>query len=187
MNFENNTILEVKVSDKDKNLFALFCDNQVLYLFHKTENKLTKAGFLKNIEMFSKVVNIQFYHQYICISEKYGLNASVINIKNGKIQEFKREDYHADVSAYSTGFIEKDGKILLIHQTQWNRLDITDLETGVLLTERKIKIEVSPDKYDEKTGEKIKGKSISENYLDYFLCKGQSYLQNAHGGGCLYQ
>jgi hypothetical protein len=168
MDFENSTVLEVKVSDKDKNLFALFCDNQVLYLFRRAENKLTKAGFFKNIEMFSKVVNIHFYHPYICISEKYGLNASVINVENGKIQEFKREDYHADVSAYSIGFIEKNGKILLIHQSQWNRLDITDLETGALLTERKIKIDVSPDKYDEKTGKIIKGKRSSENYLDYF-------------------
>ena len=168
MDFENSTILEIKVSDKDKNIFAVFCDNHTLYLADTFSGRVTKTGFFENIKMFSKPVNIDFYHPYICISEKYGLNASVINTETGKIQKFSREDYHADVSAYSTGFIERDDKVLLIHQTRWNRLDITELETEKLLTERDIKIELIPDKYDEKTGETIKGKRKSENYLDYF-------------------
>ena len=168
MDFENSTILEIKVSDKDKNIFAVFCDNHTLYLADTFSGRVTKTGFFENIKMFSKPVNIDFYHPYICISEKYGLNASVINTETGKIQRFSREDYHADVSVYSTGFIERDDKVLLIHQTRWNRLDITELETEKLLTERDIKIELIPDKYDEKTGKTIKGKRKSENYLDYF-------------------
>ncbi len=168
MDFENGTILEIKASNRDKNIFAVFCDSQILYLADRSNGEAVKTGVFKNIKIFSKPVNMDFYYPYICISEKYGLNASVINTETGKIQEFSREDYHADVSVYSTGFIERDGKILLIHQTQWNRLDITDLESGKILTERDIKIELTLDKYDEKTKEIIKGKRKSENYLDYF-------------------
>ena len=168
MNFEKKRVLEIKVSNQNKDIFALFCDDQTLYLADRNSGAVTKAGIFKNIEIFSKPLNIEFYYPYICISEKYGLNASVINLKTGKIERFKREDYHADFSVYSIGFIEREGGILLVHQTQWNRLDITDLETGTLLTEREIKIELTPDRRDEKTKEIIKGKRESENYLDYF-------------------
>ena len=184
MNLGENKVLEIKVSNLDKEIFALFCDDQTLYLADRNSAKLFKTAVFKNIEMLSKPVNIHFYYPYICVSEKYGLNASVINTETGKIQEFGREDYHADVSVYSIGFIEREGRILLIHQTQWNRLDITDLESGNLLTERKIKIEVTPDKYDEKTGGIIKGKRESENYLDYFHSSlhispdGRNFLSN---------
>ena len=184
MNFENGTILEIKPSNRNKNIFAVFCDSQVLYLADVSKEKTVKTGVFENIKMFSKPVNMDFYYPYICISEKYGLNASVINIETGKIQKFSREDYHADVSVYSTGFIERDGKILLIHQTQWNRLDITDLESGEILTKRDIKIELTPDKHNKKTGEIIKGKRKSENYLDYFHSSlhispdGKNFLSN---------
>lgn len=184
MTFENEKVLEIKVSDKEKNIFAVFCDNQVLYLVDNFTGDIIKTVFLKNIEFFTKPVNIHFYHPYICISEKYGLNASVFNINTDRIQEFKREDYHADVSSYSVGFFEREGKILLIHQTQWNRLDITDLETGNILTKRTVKIEKIPDKYNEKSGETIKGEWNYENYLDYFHSSlhispdGKNFLSN---------
>ena len=184
MSFTNKKILEIKVSNIDKDIFALFCDNQILYLADRSKNTLTEAGVFPNIGMFSKPVDINFYYPYICVSEKYGLNASVINLTTKKIQEFRREDYHSDVSVYSTDFIKREGKIFFIHQTCWNRLDITDLETGELLTERKIKIEQIPDRYNEETGETIKGKWESENYLDYFHSSlhispdGKNFLSN---------
>lgn len=168
MKNENFKVLEIKISNKNKNLFSIFGDNKKLYLFNNEENSLKELAFLSNIELINKAINIEFYNTEICVSERYGLNASVVNINTGNIRNFSRKDYHADVSSYSTGFLERDNKILFIHQTEWNRLDITDLESGELLTKRNIKIEFLPEKYNEETKTIMKGERKEENYLDYF-------------------
>ena len=50
----------------------------------------------------------------------------------------------------------------MIHQTQWNRLDITDLTTGQILTERVIRIEkIGVDENNFTLFDK-------ENYEDFF-------------------
>ena len=40
MNFENGTILEIKPSNRNKNIFAVFCDSQVLYLADVSNEEL---------------------------------------------------------------------------------------------------------------------------------------------------
>jgi hypothetical protein len=58
--------------------------------------------------------------------------------------------------------VERGGKVLYICQTQWNRLDIFDAESGENLTEREV--------WTRKTGTDENGSDIyeSRNYLDYF-------------------
>lgn len=79
-----------------------------------------------------------------------GQFGTVINIKTGKLlMELDRGNYYNEVSNFPVAFFDWEGKTLIIHGTDWNRLDITDPLTGENLTKR------------ETDNEK-------ENYLDYF-------------------
>ncbi|MCO7223301.1 hypothetical protein [Pleionea sp. CnH1-48] len=48
-------------------------------------------------------------------------------------------DYHTENTPFPICFIEHEGNNLIVHATDWNRLDITNLETGELLTPRDLK------------------------------------------------
>src|SRR5215208_3851768 len=69
----------------------------------------------------------------------------------------------SDVSSYSIGFLDRDGRTLLVAQTQWNRLDVFDAETGANLTQRDVFIRDSGQRDEQ--GHTIHDRS---NYVDYF-------------------
>jgi hypothetical protein len=100
---------------------------------------------------------------WVCVTERFGVNASLINTATGAVRALSRADYHSDVSSYSMGFLDRDGRALLVAQTQWNRLDVFDAETGANLTGREVFIRDS-GRRDEHGG-KIYDQS---NYDDYF-------------------
>ena len=72
--------------------------------------------------------------------------------------QLDRKNYHVDVCDFPIAFIEQNNRTLLIHATNWNRLDISDPETRQLLTDR------IPTSYK-------KGETQPEHYLDYFHCE----------------
>jgi len=132
--FEDISVLAIQCSNTQDEYYALFCDDKGLY--HGND----KDGFillpvLENISTTDRFIKIYYHYPYICVAERYGVNASVVNIASGQVLNLKRKYYHCDVSSYSIGFVERDGRMLLIHQTEWNRLDMTNFETGELLTE----------------------------------------------------
>src|SRR5436853_2875776 len=47
-----------------------------------------------------------------------------------------REIYHSEHCPFPLAFVQHNTKWLLIHATQWNRLDVSDPATGELLTVR---------------------------------------------------
>ncbi len=48
----------------------------------------------------------------------------------------QRDVHHVEQSSYPLAFIEIQGRCLLVHGTEWNRLDVSDPSTGELLTKR---------------------------------------------------
>ncbi len=134
---ENKNVLSIQCSNTQEEYYALFYNDQGVY-HGNDRNGAALIAELDNIKLLDRPLKMYYHFPYICVSERYGLNAAVVNIADGRVIKFAREDYHCDVSSYSIGFLEWDDRVLLIHQTQWNRLDITDLETGSLLTEREI-------------------------------------------------
>jgi hypothetical protein len=149
--------LAIQHSDKDPNLFALFREDHGLYIYNKQEGSEHLLATLDNISDFTKPIAIYWHAPYICVAEHRGRNAALVldnsvarKINSAAVRLLSREDYHAENSSYSIGFVELDGRTLLIHQTEWNRLDISDAETGACLTEREIS-------YEE-----------HKNYIDYF-------------------
>jgi hypothetical protein len=66
-----------------------------------------------------------------------------------------RGTYHVEHSNFPVAFAQIDGRLLLVHGTDWNRLDVSDPRTGGLLTDR------SPTSYR-------RDEERPEHYLDYF-------------------
>ena len=162
---EGKNVLAIQSSNTQIELFAVFCDDKGLY--HGSD----KDGFvllavLDNIDFLNRPIKIYYHFPYICVTERYGLNAATVSIADRRVTKLMREDYHCDVSSYSVGFLERNGRILLIHQTQWNRLDITDIETGELLTEREIVFRKTGETETNKWG--TSSKMEVKNYIDYF-------------------
>ncbi len=164
----DNTVLDIQSFNDINDTFVLFCSDKKLYLSDKVLKHVKEIAYLPKVNVSDVQIKIYTHYPYVCVSERYGLNAVVVNMQNGTIKDFTREDYHADVSSYSIGFLELNGEPLLIHQTKWNRLDITNLHTGKLLTDREIYcIQISKG-YIDKEGKPVSPKYDEKNYLDYF-------------------
>lgn len=93
--------------------------------------------------------------RFAAVVNRWGLHGVVLNLSSGQIiMNLERGTYCAQYCDFPLIMLDRDNHSLLIHGTDWNRVDITDLDTGKLLTERD-----SP-KY-------VSGQ-IPEHYLDYF-------------------
>lgn len=65
---------------------------------------------------------------------RYGV---VVDLTSGAVtMTLDRGNYHEDVQEYSVAFFLDGDRTLLVHATEWNRLDISDPATGALLTPR---------------------------------------------------
>jgi hypothetical protein len=115
---------------------------------------------------------------WVAVTERFGVNAAVVDTRTGAVRPYQRADYHADVTTYSFGFVHHEGRTVVAAQTEWNRLDLFDAETGELLTEREVA-------YRE-AGHGPDGKMQYEyvNYIDYFHSRldvspaGSTFLSN---------
>ena len=97
------------------------------------------------------MLNIHCFKNYAAIVEARGISGVVFAMDDPQWKmDLSRKDYHCNHCTWPIGFFMRDGKPNLIHATQWNRLDITTLDTGTCITEREI---------DQKE---------KKNYLDYF-------------------
>jgi hypothetical protein len=94
--------------------------------------------------------------RFAAVANRRSVKGAVIDLSTGRTtMSIYREDYYAEHCPFPLAFVQKDSKSLLIHATQWNRLDLSDPETGELLTVRPSpKLEA--------------GKGRPEHYLDYF-------------------
>lgn len=146
-------------SNKEATQFAIFDDQQTLYIYNKQQEQFI-FSITHLYTITSQNILIGINEPFVYIAERFGLNAVVVNLESNSITPFVREDYHASVSSFAVAFIKHQEQVLLLHQTQWNRLDITDLDTGQCLTTREV---YCRDVYTNK------GKEREEkNYLDYF-------------------
>jgi len=128
-------MLAIEASAKVADQYLLFDDTGALWLSHAAGTDIRHIANLSSITAFDKPIEMTLHEPYACVVERFGLHGAVVDLRHGTIREIQREDYHADVSSYSHAFVERDGVCLLLHQTEWNRLDIMDLETGRCLTE----------------------------------------------------
>jgi hypothetical protein len=69
--------------------------------------------------------------------------------------ELNREDYHVNTCIFSIAFFEQLGETLLVHATDWNRLDVSNPANGKLIIQR------PKPQYGQ-------SKTKPLHYLDYF-------------------
>lgn len=93
--------------------------------------------------------------RYASVVEVHGQHGVVIDLTTGRqCMVLVRDDYHNRHCHFPISFARHAGRTVLIHATAWNRLDVSDPATGVLLSTR----EHEPVRKDEQP----------EHYLDYF-------------------
>jgi hypothetical protein len=90
---------------------------------------------------------------FVAVVNDYGRYGQVMDLRSGKVTlTLDGGQYHPETVPLSFAFAEAPGRVIAIHRTAWNRLDVSDPATGELLTDR--------DPTSLRHGNK--------HYLDYF-------------------
>ncbi|MEX1659211.1 hypothetical protein ABZ960_39670 [Streptomyces pseudovenezuelae] len=93
---------------------------------------------------------------FAAVVNDYGRFGEVIDLRTGELTlDLESEGYHSETVPFSLAFGQRLGRCVVIHRTEWNRLDVSDAQTGEPLTARS-----SPAPTD--------GVDLPEHYLDYF-------------------
>lgn len=75
--------------------------------------------------------------RYLAVAETRGRFGLVVHLdKQAVTMTLDRGDYHTERCDFSVAFAEHAGATRLVHATAWNRLDISDPESGRCLTPR---------------------------------------------------
>ena len=94
--------------------------------------------------------------RFVALVQDFGRFGAVIDLQTGqRTMALDAGAYHSEQVPFSACFVVHDGAPVLIHRTDWNRLDASDPMTGKLLTSR------GPTSYR-------KGEQRPSHYLDYF-------------------
>jgi hypothetical protein len=95
--------------------------------------------------------------RFAAIVQPRGTTGAVISLATGELtMALVRDGYQSEHCDFSIAFVEHDGKTLVCHARNWNRLDLYDAATGDELTPR-VREEYDKDRRPE-------------HYLDYFHC-----------------
>ena len=94
--------------------------------------------------------------RFAAVVHDYGTRGVVVSLEDSRVTlQLHGGDYHHETVPFSFCFLEHDGRTLVVHRTDWNRLDISDAGSGELLTAR------GPTRYRS-------GEARPAHYLDYF-------------------
>jgi hypothetical protein len=94
--------------------------------------------------------------RYAAVVNDFGRYGQVLDLVTGVVTaELHGGSYHHETVPFSAAFVEHRGRTLVIHRTEWNRLDISDPATGQVLTARPQPVYQA-------------GVEWPDHYLDYF-------------------
>ncbi|MHA6532052.1 hypothetical protein [Paenibacillus sp. BAC0078] len=89
------------------------------------------------------------------VSNRFGLHAALYDLRTCQlVMPLTRDDYHFETCTYPLAFVEAGGRTLLIHGTEWNRLDLLDIRSGENLSARQTPV--------------YNAEHLPAHYLDYF-------------------
>ncbi|MFC8197894.1 hypothetical protein ACFUTV_21145 [Streptomyces sp. NPDC057298] len=93
---------------------------------------------------------------FAAVVNDYGRLGDVIDLRTGEVTlALDNQGYEEETVPFSLAFGQSLGRCVVIHRTDWNRLDVSDAESGALLTERSF-----PPSAD--------GGALPEHHLNYF-------------------
>ncbi|MFB7333046.1 hypothetical protein ACFC00_15505 [Streptomyces adustus] len=94
--------------------------------------------------------------RFAAVVNDYGRFGEVIDLRTGKVTlTLDNQGGHEETVPFSLEFARSRGRCVVIHRTAWNRLDVSDAQTGALLTERSLSVPADED-------------AAVEHHLDYF-------------------
>lgn len=94
--------------------------------------------------------------RFAAVVNDYGRYGQVIDLDAGAVtMELDGGDYYPDTVPFSLAFARHGDQTVVVHRTDWNRLDVSDPASGQLLTGRE------PTRY-------TRGEQRPAHYLDYF-------------------
>lgn len=75
--------------------------------------------------------------RFAALVNDYGRYGTVVDIEKGcAAMSLDRGDYHPEQTPFPAAFFEFGARTLLVHGTEWNRLDVSDPQTGELISVR---------------------------------------------------
>ncbi|WP_245687471.1 hypothetical protein [Streptacidiphilus griseoplanus] len=93
---------------------------------------------------------------FAAVVNDYGRFGEVIDLRTGEVTlTLDNQGGHEETVPFSLAFAQSRGRCVVVHRSAWNRLDVSDAQTGVLLTDRLL-----PAPAD--------GDAVPEHHLDYF-------------------
>ncbi len=147
-------ILVAVLSDRTRLEAIVICDSGRILLSDLARQTTSELGHLR-FEPWKLNLQVHTSGSFVGITQKNGTLGVILNLTDPAFEKrLERGDYCANVSEFPIAFFSKNGRTYLIHGTDWNRLDITCLDSDELLTERVVA-------YDEAT-------DTETNYFDYF-------------------
>jgi hypothetical protein len=94
--------------------------------------------------------------RFAAVVQDRGRTGAVLDVDAGRVtMRLDGGDYHPHTVPFSLTFADHDGRTVVVHRTDWNRLDVSDAATGELLTARP-------------TPEYPEDGPAPAHYLDYF-------------------
>ena len=145
----------------DAAAWIILTDTHELIEFNACKPSLHLATTISALGLSSDqpiTVSVSRNGQFVAVTHTYGRDGVVFDrIKKRVAMRLLRGEYYPEHCKFSAVFFELENRQLLIHATDWNRLDISDPENGSLLTQR------TPTSY-------LQGEVRPPHYLDYFHC-----------------
>lgn len=122
------------------------------FIIEYSNNTLARNGnislILSNNNKLVAITSLVYRNQ-----ENPSNKGIIANLTTGDIlMDLKCGDYHTEEADFPVAFIEHENETLVVHATEWNRLDITNPLTGELFTERNF--ENIPNKEDKSINDK---------------------------------
>lgn len=147
---KGNKIVAFQLTERDEMEVIVIYDNGDV-VFLEPSTGVTRTLHTLAFPPEDLELQIHSFGNYICVVQKHGLQGVVLNLDRAEFKkELSRGAYLPEHCVFSIGFYLKNRQTFLIHSTEWNRLDITCLDTGNLITDRIVD-------YD-----------TDQNYFDYF-------------------
>ncbi|MFF4274108.1 hypothetical protein [Streptomyces sp. NPDC001536] len=93
---------------------------------------------------------------FAAVVNDYGRFGEVIDLRTGEVTlDLDNQGDNEETVPFSLAFARRRGRCVVVHRTDWNRLDVSDPQTGELLTDRELPAQETAD-------------AVPEHDLDYF-------------------
>ena len=160
---DNEEVFSIDALNRKSGEFALVCKSGNVYLFDQLSCLSKLIGKLNFPVKYSEdyftyaeligdkkeLLQITSYGNYVGITQKYGLSGVVLNLENFQFnKKLQRGNYQVEHCTFPIAFFSAENSTYLIHGTDWNRLDITHLESDKLITERVVDYETHSNYFD---------------------------------------